>query len=1181
METNDWQYTRIVVNHLNAETRTKISRHLALSPSSSSSLNGGRVFVHEWVETEDRQIVGIGGDLQNNFVILQPDIEIGMFALVSDFDVLLAHLISPKIKKLVTKVQSFHKFKYRCNNFSVLDLMQNYQDLVNTDLCLVKICTKKFNDCIYVYNYFKYNPVAYKFINVPMFWTPTWMIMWERFLRFNAKNETISDYTLPSITDRWMDSNLDCWNGKAPTPNVLSFDIETVSDDPTRVPTGEARNDILMSVSIYDRQKKKCWCLVYLPLSNCQPEEIKSKILNEDTSWSTDYTDFNSPQVEIECFTTELDLLKRTMDLLTPTKFHYLLSYNGRFYDIKYLIYRCARYNLLEYMDRIVYRSGYSLALEQIHVDMFMVVKHKFGRGFANLKLDYVGKRILKIGKQSVDAVKLRFLFFHILRENRYPTAEEMHALGFPAVGEALYYNNYDTLLVDKLEATIHGVDHFKQFANSCRMGMSTTSVSVNRTSEPLWHLLTIQGLERQIFLTTLKSSDHTVKIPENGRCYGTTMNFDHLLADELLTLEANYDENGDKIVIREPITSRSMGFVKRKKIKYGGGANYNCGRFRVENIEAYDYVTAYPRALDLKNISDETALIMPASLILALSVNLTDEERKTFELWDYVTHKGFNKNDTAIMYHKFFQGTLNCGGTFPFTAEELSKRGTAPVIVIWMGRRGIISDIVHVNNLYRENVKRIRAFLDFLHDNVNERINMIHRQWLREVSSKQSIVFEQSPIIEEQLPIIEEFTPKDPYNFELPKHLIAFDEACQFTFNESYLQSLSLPRQAYELKLVCMGIELQQERYTSLYASSKTTNASIYGCMGSSLPGLGAILTCIMRTTIISAAKYLTNKKYKVYYIDTDSIFTKHPTNTNDCSSELNTLFPYTKLERKMLDAVCFECKKIYMLELLALNTVKYFQNNKGPVEWARFVNYVYSHRDVIFNTTDIANMFENYFTEYYERLNAMQEVNGDFLGMFTRTVTFHKLPETKTPIRMFHEYLRQNYPSLVNVSKHLVYYVFNGTKIEFRPSCAFKSRDQLCEVNIFKYLECMFKTICNLLGFILRKNNYPHYIAIHEKSIKLIMLRAFHNVYTRTFPNSMAATVSPTQAMLTMATQRLQMKKRKRTKDGDISAKLSEYRDLLVSINSSDDEDDVDFEVVEKLHSTDDTEMPLSMNL
>lgn len=69
------------------------------------------------------------------------------------------------------------------------------------------------------------------------------------------------------------------------------------------------------------------------------------------------------------------------------------------------------------------------------------------------------------------------------------------------------------------------------------------------------------------------------------------------------------------------------------------------------------------------------------------------------------MTHVGDTKTETKVLHYQY----LYCGGQFPFTKCELQKRGAAPVILVWSGRRGVMSDIITVFNDNRENTKMRR----------------------------------------------------------------------------------------------------------------------------------------------------------------------------------------------------------------------------------------------------------------------------------------------------------------------------------------------------------------------------------------------------------------------------------------------------------------------------------------
>lgn len=460
------------------------------------------VFVYEWRDNDD-SILGFGCDINGDACVLKPNIKPGLFVVSNNFVVL------SEICTLYNCVQMdvFYDFKYDANNFSVFDLMGNYD--VCQKVCLVKISTRSVSEAEQLHNKFKYNTESYKFVGISQYFNITQQIMFELLLKERNINNNNNNNQIDSALDNsimttmcWFDENLMRYpTYDTPTLPLVTFDIETVSSDPHRVPTGDAADDILFTVSIHHTHTNILYTLVYLPLQMSRQQMTDTIMKDEydivpDKSNDATINEFKIQNV-LECFDNERDLLIRTMELITlRPKLHVLCGYNSLSYDIKYLLLRCVFYNL-PIAEEFVWREGFIFGSEQVHMDLFRIFLMRYR--FKSYTLNDVSREIIKESKTGVSAVRLRYTFFRMIRRRRYFYHNESNA-DFPSIKDTLEYNNADTLLVSKLEAKTRSIQFFIQRAQDCQIPVSHLNTNYNKMQYKLLNECFVVGLRKKSF---------------------------------------------------------------------------------------------------------------------------------------------------------------------------------------------------------------------------------------------------------------------------------------------------------------------------------------------------------------------------------------------------------------------------------------------------------------------------------------------------------------------------------------------------------------------------------------------------------------------------------------------------------------------------------------------------------
>lgn len=290
---------------------------------------------------------------------------------------------------------------------------------------------------------------------------------------------------------------------------------------------------------------------------------------------------------------------------------------------------------------------------------------------------------------------------------------------------------------------------------------------------------------------------------------------------------------------------------------------------------------------------------------------------------------------------------------------------------------------------------------------------------------------------------------------------------------------------------------------------------ASIYGCLGRSSRVTAAITTNGIRRSILEAAQYAANLGYTVYYIDTDSLFIKHPTRTQDVSPELNARFPHTEIERKIYKRCMFVQKKIYYT--VSEGELRYTQNVNGSLAWKEFINYIYQQSHIKSNQ-DVYRVFVSFFEKIYDRLLGFGSVTTELLDMITKEVKLAASYKTANERSKLKDFLRVNYPTMAANYRQTVYYQFNRDvkSADLIPSVHLKSIDQLHTVNLFKFYHNVFKTVFNIIKFHIKRNNEPYILTIDVKLILLMMISAYMDVYRSKFPDQQISEVTLDQINL-----------------------------------------------------------------
>lgn len=432
--------------------------------------------------------------------------------------------------------------------------------------------------------------------------------------------------------------------------------------------------------------------MVYLPLI----DETEGERLQQDYPLETDEI--------LEIFYDEPSLIKRSITLLyAKGRPSILLGYNSLNYDSMFLATRCVFHRLVEFYPLLYFRgagAGISFGIAQQHIDLYRISYMMYQLPHYNLQT--IAKHILQEEKNDLDAVLIRDTFFKIFDTDRYDSKEHE-----PKLVDILLYNKKDVDLVTRLEKSVDFIEMAKKMAKDCISNVEFLQMQFNKMQYRVFSELFRIGIEHDTFLGHLNDNSRALNIRIPPRIGGDVIQVWH--AEETRVKLAN------------------------SKGRYPGGLNFCLGAMEIQDLQAYDYRVAYPLLMERLNLSDETCGIYPANILLAMYDELEGETY--FESYDYDIHSGTSTTETRlIVYRAIYEKNKSRkdAARFPFVRHELASRGQQLVILVWKGRKGILSYLLNIVNTRRESMKDTRKIYEGAIEMLDEEI-AIRRQFASE----------------------------------------------------------------------------------------------------------------------------------------------------------------------------------------------------------------------------------------------------------------------------------------------------------------------------------------------------------------------------------------------------------------------------------------------------------------
>lgn len=329
---------------------------------------------------------------------------------------------------------------------------------------------------------------------------------------------------------------------------VATFDIETVSHLPNRVPTGNNMSDILFSVSVTTEQRQ--YTFFHIP----RDASAVSKLY---------------PKLQVyEC---ECTMLQAVLQLFASFRGPYiLLGYNSKGYDLPFLFARSVYLGLPEVRHFGLNGDVLVYGVNMIHVDLMQVIYKYYQGEFTSFSLKQVSANILKdnpvLRKVDLDAINLRYVYKNILCDGFGSGAWPALGITFAAM---VKYNDMDSILVSELWKALRYGEFLPEVCRT--QGLSLIRLGQTQVQEYLSTSFLLHCFEEKVLFARFPP---VVRDTASG-------------AFDLADLAAD----------------GTAAFV--------GGLNYRDSLGLFSNVRALDYEAYYPFLIAGFNISSETVAIV------------------------------------------------------------------------------------------------------------------------------------------------------------------------------------------------------------------------------------------------------------------------------------------------------------------------------------------------------------------------------------------------------------------------------------------------------------------------------------------------------------------------------------------------------------------------------------------
>lgn len=1006
----------------------------------------GSLFVTEWLSYERYlYAVGLTHD-ESKYRKMKMNINPSLYVWSKqecDLRILMNH-------RLVVEVGSIKKVNTPKFHTTADTVIENLCKQLSVDpkWSMYQISTKTFSAATNLYFYIKQNKSILSYIKIPGRWSLEIFLICEFMVKYGCWPSKSFLGEIYNQDLAWISTS------KEFQPKLLSIDIETVSPDNYRVPTGEKKSDIIFSVSmtkVLDSNNSIQYTFIHLPHKDYKTEYVTSAI--------------GASERVLKCFHTEVDLLKEVCHIFESfDEWFFLVGYNSKGYDMLVLYTRIVLHMMPEAGKFFLTNSILTYGPYMAHIDIYLLYKKLYANetGLKSFKLEDVSQYCFQsAAKQKVDfsAVSLRHIFTEILQANETNQALPVEFPKYNAnLAKITLYNDVDSILVVKLWRHFNAGNFFFDLTKS-------SNVAFGRIAQAEIN----ECISGKLFLSALQLSNTVFCCTSNDGMATTASNDFSIVWDN-----------------RKLTSPSSLTSTVSSEKRFTGGFNYRSGKDIFKTVEMCDFVAYYPYLIEGFNISPETSSIVTVKFLSNMLHILFKENSayssyflNDFDVFRFTSHKhelqvtGLIKPDieTAMNSKAYLNGCLDNASKISNLNSLKMLNDMDRLIVIDKRKRGALSILLENQNNLRTCAKSSMKNIEEEISKVNGRMKNLERIVKRSGKKTKYNEDELQEKMEKELKRVADVGTKQLTSEE-------FTLVTYFSFLPSATFS-TLGQQ--QLKWYLEQLNSARDRCHAMYRYLKIVNSSFYGLLGSSFPGMlaslstAAIVTCLARKFAIEGAVHAQSLGFPVALMDTDSFFLSVPKNStvkNSTPQYLKNLNPMLQLEKKTYENVFIMAKKVYFARVIqsGLLISKGITKN-GPAIWSQILSSIYTdffinEKNTIRSVNDIPgyleqNVFKFIYSEIAKKgIRSVVECNQ-------RIKTFDEY-KTETPSKRLIRNVLHRHPDYVfEKSVDFVHVCNRGVQAQEYVLANFTDEYTVRDLNLYKFLGEIGKPLYNIFSF------------------------------------------------------------------------------------------------------------------